>query len=232
MSKKVLNTFIIIFCVVICIFTIGCTPSEVVHYELPEEKITSAFSSWQPVAFTEHALYEYDIVFESTDVELYETGTLSLQVGGNAPAAISLKYSASLFDSSISGRVRGNKAAIFSKMKNKLNEESIFSSIYSVLFEPMENEDMFSAMVADYTKLKLGESWTYEHADQVYKITVTDINDYGGIDGVEFVITLDGEFLFSMCLSPMCPLPIMTLFTYESDGVTTYIMCALSKMYK
>ena len=232
MSKKIVTAFIIIFCVVICIFTTGCTPSEVVHYDLPEEKITSAFSSWQPVAFTEHALYEYDIIFESTDVELYETGTLSLQVGGKAPAAISLKYSASLFDSSISGRVRGNKTAIFSKMKDRLNEESIFSSIYSVLFEPMENEDMFSSMVADYTKLKLGESWTYEHADQVYKITVTDINDYGGIDGVEFVITLDGEFLFSMCLSPMCPLPIMTLFTYENKGVTTYIMCTLSKMYK
>ena len=212
--------------------TAGCTPTEIVRYDLPEEKITSAFSTWQPVSFTEHALYEYNVILESTDVELYEAGTLSLQVGGNAPAAISLKYSASLFDSSINGRVWGNKAAIFSKMKKKLNEESIFSSIYSVLFEPMENEDMFSAMIADYTKLKLGESWTYEHADQLYKITVTDINDYGGIEGVEFVITLDGEFLFSMCLSPMCPLPIMTLFAYESNGVTTYIMCALSKMCK
>ncbi|MBE5816977.1 MAG: hypothetical protein E7315_04555 [Clostridiales bacterium] len=232
MLKKILKSSLVTLCIVISMLLAGCTPSGAVSYRLPEEKIQSAFNLWRPVAFDEHALYEYKIVFESTEVELYEVGSLSLKVGGRAPAGISIKYEASVFDSEIKGRVRGNKSAVMSKLKGRFSEDSLFSTMYSVLFEPMENEDMFSAMIADYSKLKIGESWQYTHGENKYEITTTQISRYGDIDGVELVVTLDGEFLFSMCISPNCPLPIMTLFTYEDDGSTTYVMCSLNKMYK
>lgn len=230
--KKIIVTLIT---AIVLLYACGCgeIPVPTGQATIDPEQTTSPYESWTPLQFSsgQTMVYNFNIKVDTGIID----GRFALKVTGKAPAGLYFDWEYTynnIEEFSDSGHYFGSSEGFIEKLSQIFQENNVMSSVYESLFTPLENNDLYSQLVAQYSHLESGETWTSVHNKVTYTHKIGEKATYGGVEGYEVeTYTQENDLvpIQTICLSPYCVLPTMSLFLIESSTAEdfNYVICEL-----